>query len=130
MTTPNEYLAAIELSLITSPALAEYSVVRSWADVNDGYIRIRATLANGDFLEAAEYFVQQQSGFETVDYRHQWMDSTKRILRRRWDCTPDHPQLPNFPHHVHIEREDRVQESKPIGLLDLLRILEELLAQR
>lgn len=130
MATPGDHLAAIQLSLIASSILAEYSVVRSWADANDGYIRIRATLVNGDFLEAAEYFVQDQSGFETADYRHQWMDPTKTKLRRRWDCTPDHPQLPNFPHHVHIEREDKVQESKPIGLIDLLQLLEKLLAQR
>lgn len=130
MTTPNEHLAAIELSLITSPALAEYSVVRSWADVNDGYIRIRATLTNGDFLEAAEYFVQQQSGFETVDYRHQWMDSTKRTLRRRWDCTPDNPHLSNFPYHAHIGSEENVTTSDRVGLMDLLVLLPELIAQR
>jgi len=130
MPTPSDHLAAIQLSLIASPILAEYTVVRSWADTNDGYIRIRATLANGDFLEAAEYFVRHQSGLETADYRHQWMDAAKTKLRRRWDCTPDHPKLPNFLHHVHIEREDSVQESRLIGLLDLLRLLEELLAQR
>ncbi len=130
MATPSEHLAAIELSLIASPVLAEYTLVRSWADVNDGYIRIRATLINGDFLEAAEYFVQRQSRFETADYRHQWMDNTKHSLRRRWDCTRDHPKLPNFPHHVHIGQEDNVQESKQIGLLELLRTLEELLDQK
>ena len=127
MTTPSEHLIAIELSLIASPVLAEYTVVRSWAEVDDGYIRIRATLINGDFLEAAEYFVQRQSRFEIADYRHQWMDSVKRNLRRRWDCTPDHPHLPNFPHHVHIGSEENLSASKPVGLIDLLSLLEELL---
>ena len=51
------YLNQIELALVSSPVIAEYQVVRSWANTDDGYIRLRTTLTNGDFLEAAEYFV-------------------------------------------------------------------------
>jgi hypothetical protein len=87
-----DYLAEVELALVSSPTVATYQVIRSWANTDDGYIRVRATLANGDFLEAAEYFVLEEGQLVTVDYRHQWMDGDRKTLRRRWDR---HPIIPS-----------------------------------
>lgn len=80
---------------------------------DDGYMRIRATLSNGDFLEAAEYIVYDQGQLVTADYRYQWMDGAKKILRRRWDSTPDWPHLPDSPHHVHVGDEATVEPGRP-----------------
>ncbi len=118
------YLAEIEWALISSPVIVEYHVVHSWANTDDGYIRIRARLTNDDFLEAAEHFVLQEGQIVTTDYRHQWMSGDKSALRRRWDSTPDHPELANFPHHVHIGDERTVLPSRPMSLIDLLRMIE------
>jgi len=118
------YVAEIELALVSSPILSQYQVVRSWANTDDGYVRVRAVLANGDFLEATEYFVSRTGRVVTVDYRYQWMDSDKVVLRRRWDSTPDHPGLANFPHHIHIGSEDVVVPGKPLSLVELLQLLE------
>lgn len=123
------YLTEVELALVSSPVIAEYQVVRSWANTDDGYIRIRATLTNGDFLEAAEYFVLDGDQIVTIDYRYQWMDGEKKVLRRRWDSTPDHPELENFPHHVHIGDEATVIPGHPMSLVDLLRVLESEVSQ-
>jgi hypothetical protein len=118
------YLAEIELALVSSPVIAEYQVLRAWANTDDGYIRLRAQLSNGDFLEAAEYFILEGDQIATVDYRHQWMDGEKQTLRRRWDTTPDHPELENFPHHVHTGREADVAAGHSMSLIDLVRFLE------
>lgn len=119
------YLSQIELALVGSPVIAEYYVVRSWANTDDGYLRLRATLANGDFLEAAEYFVLDRDQILTIDYHHQWMDGHKQVLRRRWDSAPDHPELDNFPHHIHLGSETRVIPGHPLSLIELLNILED-----
>lgn len=124
-TNPAAYLAEIELALITSQSIAEYEVVRSWTNADDGFIRVRATLANGDFLETTEYFVLEQERVETVDYRHQWMDASRMVLRRRYDCTPHHPEVEGFPHHVHMGSEDRVVTGHTLGVIDLLQLLEQ-----
>ena len=129
MSDITSYLTEIELALVSSPIVVEYHLVRSWANTDDGYIRIRATLTSGDFLEAAEYFVLDKDQIVTVDYRHQWMDGDKKILRRRWDNTPDHPELESFPHHVHIGDEATVAPGHPIGLSELLSVLEGELSQ-
>ena len=50
------YLEAIKLKLVTSRVVADYQIVKERTAATDGYLRIRAALHNGDFLEAAEYF--------------------------------------------------------------------------
>lgn len=100
--TTDEYLAAIHLALVESPIVANYSVVHQRITSQSGYLRVRVDLINGDFLEAAEFFRLSPAGIETVDYRHQWMDHARAVLRKRWDSTPHYPDLDNAPHHYHV----------------------------
>ena len=128
MTTQSDavaaYLSEIELALVSTPLFIKYTIVRMWLRTDEGYIRVRARLVNGDFLETAEYFVLSGDRVVTEDYRHQWMDGDKITLYRRWDSTPDHPHLPNFPYHVHIGDEVNVQPDRPRSLLETLAWLE------
>jgi hypothetical protein len=117
------YLEAIKLKLVTSRVVADYQIVKERVTATDGYLRIRATLHNGDFLEAAEYFERATAGAKTVDYRYQWMDSMKKELRCRWDSTPDHPELSNFPHHVHQGSEENVVSGQALSLCQVLDII-------
>ena len=96
MTDLSAYLTDIELALIRSPTIATYQIVRSEINTDAGYIRLRATFVNGDFLEAAEYFILEHSAILTDDYRYQWMDGGQTRLHRRWDNTPHFPELPGF----------------------------------
>lgn len=124
MIEPASYVAEIELALVSSPVLENFHVLRAWTNSDDGYLRLRATLFNGDFLEAAEYFVLDVEAIKTVDYRHQWMDGARQFLRRRWDSAPDHPELDNFPYHVHVVDEQDIQPDKPMSILELLKWFE------
>jgi len=120
---PIAYLNEIILALIVSEIISDYTVIRRWANTDDGYIRIRASLINGDFLEASEYFVVEGGRMVTVDYRYQWMDGDRAVLRRRWDNTPHHPEVEGFPHHCHLGSETNVVPGKPLSLLQLLLLL-------
>jgi hypothetical protein len=124
MPDPVAYLDEIEIALISSEFITAYTIVRNWANTDDGYVRIRATLINGDFLEASEYFVVQGDEIEAVDYRYQWMDGSRSVLRRRWDNTPHHPNLDGFPHHCHVGQESHVIPGRPLSLLQFLSWLE------
>ncbi|MFQ5811734.1 MAG: hypothetical protein ACE5I2_00855 [Anaerolineae bacterium] len=62
------YLEAIKLKLVTSRVVSDYQIVKERTTATDGYLRMRATLYNGDFLEAAEYFERVPEGVRTVDY--------------------------------------------------------------
>jgi hypothetical protein len=123
------HLNETELALLSSPVIREFYTVMAWTNTDDGYIRIRATLLNDDFLEASEYFVQEGTTVIPVDYRYQWMDQSKKLLRRRWDNTPHFPELPNFPHHVHVGDETAVEPGYSFTIIELLKLLEEELLQ-
>ncbi len=40
------------------------------------------------------------------------------------ESTPDHPHLPNFPYHVHVEEETNVHPDQPRSILNILTELE------
>ena len=127
MNDPAVYLNQIILALISSPVIHSYEIVRAKANSNDGYLRLRAILHQGDFLELVEYFASIQEQMITLDYRHQWMSGDKTTLRRRWDSTPHHAGLPNFPHHIHVESETNIISGEPMSILQLLIYLENTL---
>jgi hypothetical protein len=121
--TTDEYLAAIHLALVESPIVASYEVVRQRVTSQSGHLRVRIDLTNGDFLEAAEFFRLTPDGIEVADYRHQWMDGERTILRKRWDSTPHHPNLENAPHHCHDGSEETVVPGQPMSIQDVLAVI-------
>lgn len=77
----------------------------------------------GIFLEMAEYFTLDGGEILTQDYRFQWMNEDKTVLRYRWDNTPHFPELPEFPHHVHNGLDGNVM---PHYLMNFEKVLEEI----
>lgn len=122
MTWPADYVLQLKAQLATSPIVAAFTVVEEKVWPERGYIRIRMTLSDGDFVEAAEYFVLEDEEPGTRRYRYQWMDGERRELRKRWDNVEHYPDLPNFPHHVHIG-ERKVEPGKRLSIIQLLDVL-------
>ena len=116
---PTEYIADIKAGLIASELVRSFEMVEEWAQPDRGYVRVRMELTNGDFVEVAEYFVCSAKGCVTERYRYQWMDEKREQLRRRWDNVEHHPELRNFPHHVHLA-DGRVEPGECFGILSLL----------
>jgi hypothetical protein len=120
---PQAYLIAVKSALASSFTIASFDVLEEWVQPDRGYIRVRANLQSGDFLEASEYFTLQANRHTTVRYRYQWMNGAKTVLRRRWDNVPHHPNMLNFPHHIHLANGD-VIPGQSLSILELLEILE------
>ena len=118
--TPQEYLAALHLALVESPLVAGYTIVRQRASSQFIHLRVRIDLSNGDFLEAAEFVGLTPDGIRLLDYRHQWMNGERTILRKRWDSTPHYPHVPNAPHHCHNGSEEHVVPSDPMTIIEAL----------
>lgn len=121
--TTDEYLAAIHLALVESPAVTNYRVVRQRVTSQSGHLRVRINLINGDFLEAAEFFRLTPDGIEVVDYRHQWMDGLRATFRKRWDSTPHHLDLGNAPFHCHDGDEETVIPGELMSIQDVLTLI-------
>lgn len=122
-----DYLTIIKVKLLTSPAIQSFVIVKERIILNQGYFRARLTLTNGDFCEIVEFFTVQNQTCVTESYRYQWMDATKQQLRKRWDNVEHFPDLPNFPHHVHILEETHVHPSQSRNIIEIIDYLEEAL---
>jgi hypothetical protein len=120
---PVEYALQLKARLVTSPIVASFTIVEEKVWPDRGYIRIRMVLSNGDFLEAAEYFVLEDEECVTRRYRYQWMDGERRELRKRWDNVEHYPDLPNFPHHVHVGGDEDVEPGERLSIIQLLDVL-------
>lgn len=124
MKAPQQAINEIKARLATSVIVITVDVVVERAVEDRGYFRARMTLANGDFLEVSEYFLIQDSKPSTVEYRYQWMDRDQQNLIMRWDNAEHYPDLPNFPHHVHVGDEKQVESGQSLSIIELLDIVE------
>lgn len=120
----HQYIASIKAKLNASSIISSIEIVDERVLFDRGYFRARLTLSNEDFLEIAESFTAQSDQVTTLDYRYQWMDSTKQTLRKRWDSVKHFPDLPNFPHHVHIGSESNVEPGQSRSILELIKHIE------
>lgn len=123
--SPTDYLVIIKETLIRSPIVQEWKVVNEIALSDRGHFRVRLTLANGDFVEASEFFYIHNNGIKQQRYRYQWMDAQQQQLKRRWDNAPHFPNIETFPHHVHVNQENNVLPSHMFGIPQLVTLLEQ-----
>ena len=121
--TLEQYMAAVKEKLAVSPIISAIQISDERIFRNRGYFRARLTLINSDFLEIAESFTIQDNQSLTLDYRYQWMDSSKQLLRKRWDSVKHFPDLPNFPHHIHIGSEINVEPGQSRNILEFIDFL-------
>ena len=119
-----DYLNEIKTQLATSLCVTSITIVAERITRDHGYFRARLTLVNGDFLEVSEYFIIRGSKSETLEYRYQWMDPSQERLIRRWDNSRHFPDLPNFPHHLHVGEENLVKPSQILSILGLIDLIE------
>lgn len=123
MREARHYLSEVKTRLATSAAITVVEVVAERDSRDRGYFRARLILANGDFLEVSEYFIVQAGKPSTAD-RYQWMDPAQQRLVRRWDNAGYFPDLPHFPHHVHVGDEEQVVPGRALSILDLIDLID------
>jgi hypothetical protein len=114
---PIEYVELVKERLSTDSIVVSFDVIREFANLSEGFIRVRANLTNGDVLDLSE-FVKQADKLETLSYRYQWLDKDKKHIRR-WDNALHYPKLENFPDHIHIG-ENEVVPGAPINIFAVL----------
>ena len=88
--------------------------------------RLRLHLKDGGMVEVMERATKPQEGglISSTKYRVHWQRADGCVVKR-WDNAPHHPEVPTYPHHVHSDKEDRVA---PSDHLNVLHILEEIVA--
>jgi Family of unknown function (DUF6516) len=120
----HQYIATIKEKLKSSSIISSVEIVDERVLLNRGYFRVRLLLTTTDFLELAESFAAEEDKLITLDYRYQWMDDSKKVLKKRWDSVKHFPSLPNFPHHVHIGSESNVEPGQSRNLIEFVDFME------
>jgi hypothetical protein len=119
----HDYLDNVERLLLLSPVVHSFRVREREEHRQEGFIRIRATLSNGDFLEAFEFVIATPETIETLTYRIHWQRNDGHV-KRRWDNAPHHREISTFPHHVHVGSAAHVESSEPMTIFKALALLE------
>jgi hypothetical protein len=87
---------------------------------HEGFIRGELFFVDGSMLHLRE-FVDVEDGIDRFTYVYQYMDSNQsRVFR--YDNTGHHRKLnlPTYPHHKHVGREDVVVASRAPSLQQVL----------
>ena len=123
---PIDYVESVKERLSTDSIILSFDIIREFANLNEGFIRIRANLTNGDILDFSE-FVKQANDLEIVSYRYQWLDKNKKHIRR-WDNALHYPKLNNFPHHIHIG-ENEIAPGAPTNIFMILNEIAKIIGE-
>ena len=115
---PIDYVESVKERLSTDSIIISFDIIREFSSLNEGFIRVRANLTNGDILDFSE-FVKQANDLELVSYRYQWLDKNKKHIRR-WDNALHYPKLKNFPHHIHDGETDEITPGAPTNIFAVL----------
>ncbi len=119
-----DYLDNIKQAFITSHIVRTWRIKSEYVGKEEGYIRIKDRLRNGDVLEAFEFVVLQDNQIKLQAYRFHWQ-SRQGALIKRWDNAPHYPKVKGFPHHVHMlsGQQELVEPSQPLNTIEVLKLI-------
>ena len=93
-------LNKLKTLVLSHPRVHEVSVRREEVTGARGYLRIWLVLQSQDVVEVFVYLVDRGNGVHLQDYSLHWQHSDGALVQR-WDTAPHHPELANFPSHIH-----------------------------
>jgi len=123
--TIHQYFDNIEASILQSPVIESYQIIRSEISGNEGKLRIKASLQNNDSVELFIYVSEIKTRIQLLKYSFHWQDQHTNLIKR-WDNAPHYPNIPNAPHHIH-EADGSV--SGNANTPDIFYVLQEIEAQ-
>lgn len=82
--------------------------------------KLKVIFSNGNTLRIEEHYSQDMLG----RYAYYLLDPQSRLIVG-WDNAPHHTSLPNFPHHKHVEQQDKRQPSYETTLEDVLVVIQQ-----
>lgn len=119
------YLQQIESSLASFTWAKSVQVLRCDVLETDEeeilVYRFRVSLSDSSLLEMMERVVttKKDGKTATTTYRFHLQDHTGNLIKR-WDNAPHFSGLNNFPHHIHMGKEDHIIPGRPINGLEIL----------
>ncbi|OOP55617.1 MAG: hypothetical protein AYP45_13770 [Candidatus Brocadia carolinensis] len=113
-----DYLDGEIQELVVCHIISSFEVVKRECGEDDGYLRIKCMVSNGDILEFAEYIRIIKNMVHLETYSFHWQVATGKLLRR-WDNVKHHKNVATYPYHLHLS-DDEVIDSEPMNLKKVL----------
>lgn len=117
------YIENILLRLSISPIVQSFKILKQREADDEGYIRIKCLLFNGDVLEFSEYLIIGQNLLIVKSYNFHWQKSDGTLIMR-WDNVEHHQEIKTFPHHFHLG-DEKVSESEPMYFEEVITLIEQ-----
>ena len=87
-----------------------------------GYLRLRLTLRSQDTVEVFVYLIDEDESLRLADYSLHWQRRDGALVKR-WDSAPHHPEVAEFPHHIHQATGD-VESGRVLDWESLITVLQ------
>ncbi len=117
------YLDDIVQAVVVSHAVSSFKILKQEVGEEDGYIRIKCLLSDGDILEFAEYVQVIRNKIDIVTYSFHWQTGEGSLMKR-WDNVKHHKELTTFPYHLHLP-DGEVVDSIPMNYKKILAEIEK-----
>ncbi|BBO18674.1 conserved hypothetical protein [Candidatus Brocadia pituitae] len=112
------YFDSIVQELVVSNVVYSFKLLKREIGEEDGYIRIKCNLSNGDILEFAEYIRVIKNIIYLETYSFHWQSVDGKLVKR-WDNVKHHKEVVTYPHHLHLSN-NTVIDSEPMNLKKVL----------
>ena len=116
------YLQSLLDAIAESPIVRASNITLDKRTLQVGFIRGDLYFADGSRLHFRE-LVEVQVQVVRRMYSYHYQDAGTALIFR-YDDTPHHPGLSNFPHHKHVGSEAHVIPTTPPDLSAVLREIE------
>jgi len=91
---------------------------------NLGIIHGMISFIDGSTLHFMELAHIRGEEINRLKYRFHWIDANAEMTFR-YDNAPHHPEVGTYPHHKHRRGEEKPEESKEVGLIEILAEINE-----
>jgi len=111
---------------VTHPIVESFEIISEKIGEKEGYLRVTIGLPDNSVMYCFEYMLSDGS-IEISKYSFHRQDMAGNLICR-WDNAPHHPELDNFPHHIHTK--GKVGASSETNLRKVLSEAKAVLKQQ
>lgn len=104
--------------LDSSEIVSNYEVLEFQEDTESFLLKLKI-----EFKNKSELFARESINRKLRKYSFHWRSENGQLIMR-WDNAKHHKELSTFPHHRHEYSEENVLENIEVGLIDILKLIE------
>jgi len=111
------YLDGVIHDLVVNHVVSSFKMLKREVGEDDGYIRVKCNLSNGDILEFAEYIRVIKNMIRHETYSFHWRSADGKLVKR-WDNVKHHKDVGTYPYLNAFEHITAMEWTQALRKLD------------